>query len=70
MIVRGNTNNPFPNSAVVESLTDHRIAMSFAVAGIRAERGIKILDCDNVVTSFPNFRDLAHKVGMIITETT
>ena len=70
VIVRGNTNNPFPNSAVVESLTDHRIAMSFAVAGIRAERGIKILDCDNVVTSFPNFRDLAHKVGMIITETT
>lgn len=68
IIIRGNPDNPFPNATTVDSLTDHRIAMAFAVAGIRAEHGIKILDCDNVATSFPNFRELADIVGMQIEE--
>lgn len=68
LIIRGNPENPFPNTATVDSLTDHRIAMAFAVAGIRAENGIAILDCDNVATSFPNFCELADAVGLNITE--
>lgn len=70
IIIRGNPENPFPNAASVDSLTDHRIAMAFAVAGIRAEKGIQILDCENVATSFPNFKTLAASVGMHIREET
>ncbi len=68
VIIRGNPDNPFPNSATVDSLTDHRIAMAFAVAGIRADKGIVIKDCGNVATSFPNFNELAHQVGLNIKE--
>lgn len=48
----------------VNSYNDHRIAMAFAVAGTLANGPIKIRNCDNVRTSFPNFVNLAHKVGM------
>lgn len=68
IIIRGNPNNPFPNIATVDSLTDHRIAMAFAVAGLRAAHPITILQCAHVATSFPNFRELAETVGMTITE--
>ena len=51
---------------VVHSHGDHRIAMSFAVASLRAEEPIQIEDCANVATSFPNFVELAEKVGMKI----
>ncbi|MBS9781426.1 MAG: 3-phosphoshikimate 1-carboxyvinyltransferase [Gammaproteobacteria bacterium] len=68
VIIRGNPDNPFPNSATVDSLTDHRIAMAFAVAGIRTDKGITIKDCDNVATSFPNFNELAQKIGINIEE--
>jgi len=43
---------------------DHRIAMSFAVASLRAEAEIKINDCANVATSFPGFIELAQQVGI------
>lgn len=55
----------------VNSHHDHRIAMSFAVASLRATDTIHIEDCDNVATSFPNFVELAQEVGMnieVITE--
>ncbi len=68
VIIRGNPDNPFPHSATVDSLTDHRIAMAFAVAGIRADKGILIRDCANVATSFPNFDTLATSVGIHIKE--
>ena len=50
----------------VKSHGDHRIAMSFAVAGIRSKKTIEIADCENVATSFPNFVELAQKLGMNI----
>lgn len=50
----------------VNSFHDHRIAMSFAVAGAVAEQEITVLDCDNVATSFPNFIDLANELGLDI----
>lgn len=43
---------------------DHRIAMSFTVAGLRASAPIKVLDCAHVATSFPGFVELATSVGM------
>lgn len=50
--------------AEVDSFGDHRIAMSFAVASLRAESEITIRNCANVATSFPNFAELAREVGI------
>jgi cyclohexadieny/prephenate dehydrogenase / 3-phosphoshikimate 1-carboxyvinyltransferase len=50
----------------VDSRGDHRIAMSFAVAGLRARGEIEILDIANVATSFPGFVELSHSVGLHI----
>ena len=49
---------------VVNSHDDHRIAMSFSIAGLRATAPITIEDCENVNTSFPEFRDLATQLGL------
>ncbi|MES9869271.1 MAG: 3-phosphoshikimate 1-carboxyvinyltransferase [Sedimenticola sp.] len=51
----------------VNSHGDHRIAMSFAMAGLRAEGEIVIDDCANVNTSFPGFVELARSAGLDIT---
>ena len=48
----------------VNSFGDHRIAMAFAVAGCRAKGPVKVLNCENVATSFPGFDRLAKKCGM------
>lgn len=48
----------------VHAHSDHRIAMSFAVASLRAQGEIVIRDCANVATSFPNFVELALQVGI------
>ena len=45
---------------------DHRIAMSFAIAGLRARESIVVLDCDHVATSFPGFDSLAGQLGLRI----
>ncbi len=47
---------------------DHRIAMSFSVASLRASGAIRIHDCANVATSFPNFLGLAAQVGIQVAE--
>jgi 3-phosphoshikimate 1-carboxyvinyltransferase len=48
----------------VNSHGDHRIAMSFAMAALRASGDISIDDCANVNTSFPGFVELAASVGL------
>jgi 3-phosphoshikimate 1-carboxyvinyltransferase len=50
----------------VTSHGDHRIAMAFAIAGLRANNSITILDCANVNTSFPEFKDLAKNLGLAL----
>ena len=50
----------------VESFHDHRIAMSFAVAGAVADSEIVIRDSQIVATSFPNFVELAGKAGLVL----
>lgn len=50
--------------AKIDSHGDHRIAMAFAVAALRASSPIEILDCDNVATSFPGFATLACEAGL------
>ena len=55
-------------SGTVDAHGDHRIAMSFAIAGLRAAGPIEIRDCANVETSFPGFARLAAAVGLGIEE--
>lgn len=52
----------------VDSLGDHRIAMSFAIASLRTQGNILIRNCNNVATSFPGFVALANSVGLKIVE--
>jgi 3-phosphoshikimate 1-carboxyvinyltransferase len=46
-----------PRGAVIETYDDHRMAMSFAVAGLRVP-GMQIIDPDCVAKSFPDFWDV------------
>ena len=48
----------------IDAHSDHRIAMSFAIAGLRAGGPVTIRDCANVETSFPGFAELASGVGL------
>ena len=48
----------------VDSHGDHRIAMSFAMAALRAQGAIEISDCANVNTSFPGFVEQASRAGL------
>ena len=48
----------------IDSHGDHRIAMSFAIASLRAAAPIRIRDVANVATSFPSFSALAAEVGL------
>ncbi len=50
----------------IESHGDHRIAMAFAMAALRAEDEIQVNDCANVDTSFPGFLQLAGGAGLSI----
>ncbi|WP_426285094.1 3-phosphoshikimate 1-carboxyvinyltransferase [Luteibacter sp. E-22] len=58
-IIRGGT----IGGGSIDSYGDHRIAMSFAIAGLVASAPIAIGDCANVATSFPGFMELANGVG-------
>jgi 3-phosphoshikimate 1-carboxyvinyltransferase len=51
-------------SGTINSHGDHRIAMSFTIAALRAGGEIRILDCNNVATSFPGFAELVTRCGM------
>lgn len=53
---------------VVDAQGDHRIAMAFSVAALRATAPIQIHDCANVATSFPNFLALSAQVGMRVAQ--
>jgi len=50
----------------IDSHGDHRIAMAFAMAALRARGSIRIRDCANVATSFPGFVGLARQSGLAI----
>lgn len=68
--------NPTENSereiggGTVESHDDHRIAMAFTVAALRASSPITINNCANVATSFPGFVQLARTAGISLEEKT
>lgn len=50
----------------IDSHGDHRIAMAFAIASLRAREELIIDDVANVATSFPGFVRLARSVGLLL----
>ena len=68
MRIAGKATGPVFSGGAVESFGDHRIAMSFSIASLRAAAPIEILDVANVATSFPGFVALAQSAGLAIHE--
>ena len=62
MVIRGGA----MHGGKVDSHGDHRIAMAFAIAALRAGEEIVIDDCANVDTSFPGFAELVNSIGMTL----
>jgi 3-phosphoshikimate 1-carboxyvinyltransferase len=69
MRIQGRSTGPAFRGGEIDSFGDHRIAMSFAVASLRAADSISIRDVANVATSFPGFAGLARSVGLDVQET-
>ena len=55
-------------SESIDSFDDHRIAMSFLVSGIRSKNNVRVSNCKNIETSFPNFTHIMNTIGMRINE--
>ena len=52
----------------VNSCDDHRIAMSFAVAGLISQCSLTIMDTQNISTSFPTFVTILRELGVEVFE--
>lgn len=65
LIIDGTGGDPLPGGGPVATLLDHRIAMSFAIAGLVSKQGVAIDDMRPVATSFPGFVPLLQSLGAI-----
>jgi 3-phosphoshikimate 1-carboxyvinyltransferase len=65
--IQGRASAQVFSGGTIDSHGDHRIAMSFSVASLRAAAPIKILDVANVATSFPDFPGTAASAGLNVT---
>jgi len=68
MRIEGRGDGPAFSGGEVDSFGDHRIAMSFTIASLRAAKTLSIRDVANVATSFPGFVALARSVGLRVSE--
>jgi 3-phosphoshikimate 1-carboxyvinyltransferase len=55
LVIDGSGGEPLEGGATVNSALDHRIAMSFAVAGQHCYAGVTVDDVSPIATSFPSF---------------
>jgi 3-phosphoshikimate 1-carboxyvinyltransferase len=55
LVIEGSGGEPLEGGASVNSALDHRIAMSFAVAGQHSYAGVTVDDVTPIATSFPTF---------------
>lgn len=58
LIIEGRDGAPFVGGVTIAAELDHRIAMSFAVAGLASDAAVSIDDMAPVATSFPGFAAL------------
>ena len=66
LVIDGSDGDPLAGNESVPPIAadlDHRIAMSFAVAGLAARDGVRIDDMAPVATSFPGFAELLTELG-------
>lgn len=62
--IQGKANGFAFSGGQIDSHGDHRIAMSFSIASLRAAAPIRIADVANVATSFPDFPGVARAAGL------
>lgn len=55
LVIQGSDGDPLPGGGLIASALDHRIAMSFAVAGLHCRQPLTVDDMSPVATSFPGF---------------
>lgn len=63
LVIEGTGGEPLAGGGPIETHLDHRIAMSFAVAGLVNRDGVTIDDMRPVATSFPGFVALLNHLG-------
>jgi 3-phosphoshikimate 1-carboxyvinyltransferase len=66
LIVHGLGAGGMPGGATCATHLDHRIAMSFLVAGMAAKKPVAVDDASPIVTSFPIFESLMNGLGACI----
>ena len=60
LVIDGTGREPLEGGATVTSALDHRIAMSFAVAGQHCYHAVTVDDVSPIATSFPTFESILH----------
>jgi len=63
LTIAGTGGDPLPGGATVDARLDHRIAMSFAVAGLHCRQPVTVADMTCADTSFPGFAALLESLG-------
>lgn len=63
LIVHGSGGTPLTGGATIAAELDHRIAMSFAIAGLVSASPVTIDDMSPVATSFPIFETMLEGLG-------
>ena len=63
IVIRG---SPRVRGGAVDPYGDHRIAMSFAIAGLRAERGVRVAGIECVRDSYPSFIEDLSRIGALV----
>ncbi len=66
LIVHGMGAGGVPGGATCAVHLDHRIAMSFLVCGMAAQRPVSVDDASPIVTSFPIFEGLMQGLGAVV----
>lgn len=62
LVINGSSGEPLEGGATINSALDHRIAMSFAVAGQHCYSGVTVDDVAPIATSFPTFEAMLEEL--------
>jgi 3-phosphoshikimate 1-carboxyvinyltransferase len=63
LVIEGTGGEALAGGGRIATRLDHRIAMSFAVAGLHSDAGVAIDDMSPVATSFPGFEGMLTTLG-------
>ena len=63
IVIMGNRDLNISKEVNIDCFGDHRIAMSFLIAGLRFDSEVYLNDCKNIDTSFPSFFETFSSLG-------